>query len=94
MAINDLKKIVDRIDEQTEGSERCQDMKVFKTVKATKEEIEMHAQMLKEADVVEGLISKLSSTRDKFWAKVQLRLDAFDGALSYNAENGEIEFRE
>lgn len=91
-----IKKLLDDIESQTDGSDLVVSMKVVKSVKASKEEVELQDKMHKECDKLYKMLQEISADRQKFWAMVQLRLDSFenDGSgLGYNRETKEIEFR-
>lgn len=89
--MSDIGKILDKMNEYVKSGIGG---KVIKSVPATKEEIKVWEDMTKETDKAFAILKAVLPEREKFWAKVNIRLDSFNQHLSYNREAKEIEFIE
>ena len=95
MNTDKIEKIIEKIIAES-VSETGKEYRVTKSLPATKEEIAEHKAMLSEAMKVFKTIKETEVRRNRFWAKIQVRLDSFGKSdkLVFNSDTGEIEFRE
>ena len=68
--------------------------KVLKSVPATKEEIKLKKELDANTRKAFDLLKDSIPERDKLWAMIQLRLNAFGENLAWNSKDNEIEFLE